>query len=85
VAELRARPALWKVDAKGEVEAWIEESRDLAKSFVYSREIIDAIDRPGDLQKINLPREYLGAAGEHARQRITAAGLRLGELLESDR
>jgi hypothetical protein len=78
VAELRARPALWKVDAAGRVESWIAESHELAKSFAYSPVIIEAVSQPGELQKINLPREYLEQAGERARQRVVAAGLRLG-------
>jgi hypothetical protein len=81
VAELRARPELWKVETDGKVEDWIGESNQLAKSFVYCPLILDAAKQPGELQKINLPREYLEQAGEHARQRVVAAGLRLGDLL----
>jgi hypothetical protein len=82
VAELRERSELWKVDTECNVEAWIQESHELAKSFAYSPQIIEAVKQPGDLQKINLPREYLSAAGEHARRRIVAAGLRLAALLD---
>jgi hypothetical protein len=82
VAELRARPELWKVQSGGSVEDWIKESNQLSKSFVYSPVILDAVNQPGELQKISLPREYLEQAGEHARQRIVAAGLRLGSFLK---
>jgi hypothetical protein len=33
------------------------------------------------LEKIELSDEYLKAAGEHARRRIVAAGVRLGAML----
>jgi hypothetical protein len=81
VSELHARPELWKVRTDGTVEDWIKESNELAKSFVYSPMIIEAVNQPGELQKINMPREYLEQAGEHARQRVVGAGLRLGALL----
>jgi len=58
------------------------ESHEPAKSFAYSPQIIEAVRQPGELQKINLPGEYLSAAGEHARRRIIAAGLRLAALLD---
>jgi hypothetical protein len=81
VAELRARPELWKKQDEGNlVEAWINESNELAKYFVYCPPIIQAVNEPGELPKINLPREYLEAAGEHARRRIVTAGLRLSKL-----
>jgi hypothetical protein len=81
VAELRQRPTLWKVDTKSDVEAWIQESCELAKTFAYSPQILDAVQLPGELANINLPRDYLEAAGDHARGRVVAAGLRLAVLL----
>jgi hypothetical protein len=51
VAELRERPTLWKVDLQGDVTAWIQESHELAKSFAYSLQIIEAIKKPDELQK----------------------------------
>jgi hypothetical protein len=83
VSELHARLELWKVRTDGTVEDWIKESNELAKSFVYSPMIIEAVNQPGELQPINLSREYLEAAGERARQRIVEAGLRLGDLLQA--
>jgi len=82
VAELRQRPTHWKVDPTGGVEAWIQESHELAKAFVYSAEILEAVKRPGELPPIHLPRAYLEKAGDHARARVVAAGLRLASLLK---
>jgi hypothetical protein len=80
VAELEQRPALWKLDTKCGVEAWIQESHELAKTFAYDPIILKAVEQPGELRPINLPEPYLKAAGEKARQRIVAAGLRLASL-----
>jgi hypothetical protein len=81
VAELRARPELWKVQTDGNVEAWLKESNELAKSFAYSPMIIEAVNQPGELPPINLPESYLKAAGEKARERLVTAGLRLAREL----
>jgi hypothetical protein len=67
----------WKADASGDVAAWIAESQELAKAFVYSPEILAAVQALGELRPINLPEPYLKTAGEKARQRIVAANLRL--------
>jgi hypothetical protein len=82
VAELRQRPMLWKVDTESGVEAWIQESHELGKTFAYDPVILQAVEQPGELLSINLPESYLKAAGEKARQRIVAAGLRLATLLK---
>lgn len=65
----------------GTVEAWIDESHQLAKSFAYAPEIIDAVGTNGELQPINLPESYLEEAGRRGRQRVVVAGLRAGTLL----
>jgi len=83
VAELRQRPMLWKVDTESGVEAWIQESHELAQTFAYDPIILQAVEQPGELRPINLPESYLKAAGEKARHRIVTASLRLGELLKS--
>jgi len=44
---------------------------------------VQAVQQPGELRPINLPESYLKAAGEKARQRIVAGGLRLAFLLRS--
>jgi hypothetical protein len=80
VAELKARPDLWKVEI-GDVNLWRKESQGLAESFAYSPKILEATRQPGELAKIQLPEAYLKESGEHARQRVVAAGLRLGVLL----
>ena len=82
VEQLRAKQLLWKVDTGGMVEDWIQEGHELAKSFTYSPLIIEATEQPGELQRINLPEGYLKEAGEHARARVVAAGLRLGSTLK---
>jgi hypothetical protein len=74
----------WKTDTAGDVPAWIAESHELAKAAAYSAEILSAVQAPGELRPINLPREYLQAAGAIARARVAAAGARLGALLQSD-
>jgi len=79
VFELRQHPELWKVE-HGDVSAWIKESHELAR-FAYCPEIVEAVQQPGELAKLRLPASYLKASGEHARQRVIAAGLRLGVLL----
>jgi hypothetical protein len=81
VTELRRRDDAWKVDAEAEPAAWIAESHELAKVFAYDQFIIDAALASGELAPINLPPAYLKAAGEHARRRVVASGLRLAALL----
>jgi len=81
VEKLRTDSEAWKVDTKVDVPAWITESHELAKSFVYDPIILKAVEDSGDLAPINLPESYLKAAGQHARERVVAAGLRLGALL----
>jgi hypothetical protein len=64
---------------------WAQESRQLCEFFVYAPVILDAIraSPPGmKLAKIKLPESYFKAAGEHARRRIVAAGIRLGKVLQ---
>ncbi|WP_232536224.1 S1/P1 nuclease [Lacipirellula parvula] len=80
IAELKARPELWKVEP-GDAGLWLQESHKLAKEFAYCPEILEATRQPGELAKIRLPASYLKASGEHARYRVVAAGLRLGMLL----
>jgi hypothetical protein len=80
IAELKARPELWKIEI-GDVGLWLQESHKLAKEFAYCSEILEATRQPGELAKIQLPAAYLKEAGEHARRRVAAAGLRLGVLL----
>jgi hypothetical protein len=70
------------VDTSGSVEAWIRESHELAKSFVYSPLILQATSQPGQLAKVQLPADYLQGAGEHARRRVFMAGVRLGAVIK---
>lgn len=85
VQQLRQLKDDWEIAATAEPAEWIAESHELAKSFAYDRTIIDAALKPGELAPINLPPAYLKAAGEHARRRVVAAGLRLAALLSAPR
>jgi hypothetical protein len=81
VAQLQQRKELWKVDTTGDVKDWVDESNDLAVNFAYSVTILRAVQEPGDIPPIELSEDYYKQAGEHAKARIIAAGLRLGALL----
>jgi hypothetical protein len=83
---LKQNPKLWNVDKDASIESWIAESHELAESFVYSPGILDAVKaaQPGEpLSPIVLSDEYLKSAGGRARQRVVAAGLRLGAVLNA--
>jgi hypothetical protein len=83
VAELRARPGLFRVEPIGDIELWVQESHDLAKSFVYSPVILQATEQSGELAKVNLPVDYLKGGGDLARGRVAAAGVRLGAIIKA--
>jgi predicted NAD-dependent protein-ADP-ribosyltransferase YbiA (DUF1768 family) len=68
-----------------DVRKWVAESHELCKSVVYSAAILDAVRNtpPGaDLVPIRLTDSYMRDAGNLARRRIIAAGLRLASLLD---
>jgi hypothetical protein len=81
VAELKSDAALWRVDVKSNIPAWIAESRELAESAAYAPVIPAAVRRSGELAPITLPENCLKSAGAHARRRVVAAGVRLAALL----
>lgn len=84
-ALLKDRSELWEVDADADPENWITESHELAKSFAYDAAVLDAVRgaTPGrPMPSVTLSDEYLQSAGERARARIVAAGLRLALLLQ---
>jgi hypothetical protein len=86
MAELKADKTLWEADRRN-IDGWIAESHDLAKSFVYDPIILKAVSdaqRGSRLAPIDLPESYMKDAGRIARQRIIAAGLRLGALLKQN-
>jgi hypothetical protein len=65
---------------------WAKESHDLAEAVVYDDAILNAVRNSPLGQKmtpIDLPVEYYKAAGEQARKRVVAAGVRLGALLKA--
>jgi hypothetical protein len=83
--KLKEQRELWNVDTTLNVEGWIAESHDAAVSVAYDPAILQVVRdaKPGEkLEPISLSTEYLKAAGQLARHRIVAAGLRLGSLLK---
>lgn len=86
IIELKADKMLWEVDQR-DIDGWILESHEFAKSIVYDPIILEAVRESPlgtKLPPINLPDSYLKEAGRLARQRIVAAGLRLGVLLKGE-
>jgi hypothetical protein len=81
VLELDTAPEWRKVDVTTDVPAWVAESHELAKTFVYCPEIITAAGAPRPLAAVTLPEAYLKEAGAKARQRVGAAGMRLAAVL----
>jgi hypothetical protein len=68
-------------------EKWLDESHALAKSAVYSADVLAAArameaKRDRDLAPLVLPEEYLKAAGQVAEKRLVEAGYRLGAILQ---
>lgn len=85
VTELKSDRDAWIVDPKSNIDQWIQESHELAKSFAYDQIILQAVrdTTPGTkMQPVNLPKTYLREAGHRARKRIVAAGMRLANLLK---
>ena len=85
VVKLREQREYWNVDTRLDINGWIAESNDAARSVVYDSAILQEVRsaRPGEkLVPIPLSTVYLQAAGQLARRRIVAAGLRLGSLLK---
>jgi hypothetical protein len=90
VAELSDRQRfgeVWDNAAKEtDPRKWAAESHELCKSMVYNNTIFDAVRSAPSGEKpapVDLPEDYFKAAGEQARRRVIAAGLRLGATLKS--
>jgi hypothetical protein len=90
VAELSDRERfgnVWDLSAKEtDPIQWAKESHDLAEAVVYDDAILNAVRSSQSGEKmtpVELPVEYYKAAGEQARKRVLAAGLRLGALLKT--
>jgi hypothetical protein len=83
VDDLKTHTEWWKVDTKIDVPAWIAESHECCKAYVYSADILAAAEGPGGWAPLTLPESYLKAAGAHARERVVAAGLRLAAVLDN--
>jgi len=60
-------------------ERWPPQTSNLIRTFKPD----PSLSKPGKLEPIDLPEEYLKASGEHARQRVVAAGLRLAAILQA--
>ena len=70
-----------------DVEDWIQESNKLAKGFVYSKDIKQAVsdgelDDNQPLRKVDLYIAYRQGAGERAQRRVAEAGFRLAAILK---
>jgi hypothetical protein len=78
---------VWDLSAKEtDPIQWAKESHDLAEAVVYDDAILNAVRNSPTGEKmtpVDLPVEYYKAAGEQARKRVLAAGLRLGALLKA--
>ncbi len=88
-AELSNRDAygdVWDSAAKEtDVRRWLVESHQLAESFVYSSAILEAVRNTpvgSKMVPVTPSTEYLKAAGNYARERVVAAGVRLATLLD---
>ena len=65
---------------------WADESHALCESMVYAPAILEAVrNTPAGekIERINLPVDYYRTAGDAARKRIVAAGVRLAVLLKT--
>lgn len=80
---------VWELSAQeADPIQWAKESHDLAEAVVYEDVILDAVRKSPTGEKVKmtpveLPVEYYKDAGEQARKRVLAAGLRLGALLKT--
>jgi S1/P1 Nuclease len=82
VAELRNLD--WSAE-QGNVNQWVMESHEIAKTTAYDPIILDAVRKVnGDLLPIELSETYRQEAGRVARHRIIAAGIRLSETLKGN-
>jgi len=79
--------AVWDTaGSETDPKEWIRESHELAVTSAYSAEIVNAVRNAEPyerLEPIDLPEAYYKTAGEQARKRVLAAGLRLGTLLKT--
>jgi hypothetical protein len=86
VTKLKEQQEFWNVDTRLDINGWITESNDAARQLVYDPAILQVVRNatPGTkLEPISLSTDYLRTAGQLARRRIVAAGLRLGALLKT--
>ena len=83
VLEKKYPPASPRAFAESEVERWVRDSFDLAVSVVYRRgKLKPGADRD---HGASLPRDYHAAAERIASRRVTLAGYRLADLLQTIR
>lgn len=72
-----------------EPKEWLHESVELARSYVYTQEVLDAVkaaQRAGaeKVETVDLPEAYLKAAGGVAQKRAAIAAFRLAAVLSED-
>ncbi len=67
-------------------KAWLDESHDLAKSHVYTDDVLQALrlmeSTSDGVQPIELSEAYLKSGGRVAQRRVVQAGYRLGAVLK---
>lgn len=92
IAEMSHDPALQKSGVAAihqaeslKTDVWLNESREFANTYVYSPQILEAITvairtDAKELRKIDLPEDYLKAAGGVAQRRAVEAAYRLSEV-----
>lgn len=87
-AELSNRDAygdVWDSAAQEtDVRKWLVESHRLAESFTYSPAILEAVRSTpsgSKMSPVTPTTDYLKEAGHHSRERVVAAGVRLGATL----
>jgi hypothetical protein len=90
--EIKANSRTWEADLAGstlEPLTWLTESETFGRSHVYIEQILDAVkaaQRSGaeKVEVVDLPEEYLKAAGTLAQKRAAYAAFRLAAILSED-
>lgn len=71
----------------GRPSEWLEESKNFARSHVYSEEVLKAVNSiplGREMAPLQLSETYLKAAGKLARRRAAFASFRLAAIIKSD-
>lgn len=79
--------AWYSAGKETDVRKWVDESHALCQLFLYSPAILRAVgDTPHGtkMRPLELPVAYMQKAGSIARERVVAAGMRLGVMLGAE-